>query len=63
MLDNERFPEIRRSNMTPLRSLKLRCAKCSAGGSGPTLWAMYLPAGDDDARQFLSGYDVKQAEV
>jgi hypothetical protein len=64
VLDRERCPQIRNSNMTRLRDLTFKCAGCGVTGKGADLWAMALPMDHEQAKRFLSGYDdITQAEV
>ena len=64
VLDRSAMPIIRWNNMTPLRSLTLRCGSCGASGKGSEHWTMFLPIDVEQARRFISGYDdVKHANI
>ena len=58
VLDHNTCKHIHRSNMTPLRSVAFRCAKCEATGKGPDHWIMMTPADHEEAKMWLSGYQV-----
>lgn len=64
VLGPDRLPAIHRANMTRLRDLKLKCASCGASGKGADHWTMVMPADNEAAKRFLSGYDdAPQAEL
>ena len=64
VLDRSSMPIIRWKNMTPLRSLTLRCKFCGASGKGPEYWDMFLPVDEDQANRFVRGYDdVQHANI
>ena len=56
VLDSNTCKQIHRSNMTALRNVSFRCAKCEASGKGPDHWTMAAPADQDEAKMWLSGY-------
>ena len=57
ILTDTEVPTIRRGNMTLLRTLKLRCQRCAAGGTALDRFTLYLPANQEQADAFMRGSD------
>jgi hypothetical protein len=47
------------TNMTLLRSLKLRCKKCGLSGTAKKQFTLSIPHDDDEAEGFLQGRNIK----
>lgn len=55
--------DISRGSMTTLVTIKLKCSKCGARGTGQSEFQLYIPHDLNEAKEFLAGEPLENRKV